>query len=56
MDESKRNASEESAQTSRDPEVLEKAKRRQFRDEYKRAIFEEADCSTEPGEVGVRMP
>ena len=55
MDESKRNPADESAQTSRDPEVLEKAKRRQFRDKYKLAILEEADCATEPGEVGAML-
>lgn len=40
------------ATTPPDPEVPEKAKRRQFSVEYKLRILEEADRATEPGEIG----
>ena len=35
-----------------DPEVVPKAKRRQFTAEYKLRIVREADASTEPGQIG----
>lgn len=35
-----------------DPEVVAKPTRRQFTAEYRLRILEEADCCTEPGEVG----
>ena len=36
-----------------DPEVVPKAKRRQYTAEYKLRILEEADaCTTEPGQIG----
>lgn len=38
-----------------DPEVLEKAKRRQFSAEYKQRILEEADRCTKPGELGALL-
>jgi len=38
-----------------DPEVVPKAKRRKFSVEYKRRILEEADHSTEPGQIGALL-
>jgi transposase len=38
-----------------DPEVMPKAKRRRFSAEYKRRILEEADQSTQPGEIGALL-
>ena len=35
-----------------DPEVVPRAKRRQFTTEYKLRILEEADRCTEPGQIG----
>ena len=35
-----------------DPEVVPKAKRRQFTAEYKLRIVQEADACTEPGQIG----
>ena len=35
-----------------DPEVVAKAKRRQFSAEYKRRILREANAATEPGAIG----
>lgn len=37
------------------PQVLEKAKRRQFSAEYKQRILEEADRCTKPGELGALL-
>lgn len=39
----------------RDPEVVPKAKRRQFTAEYKLRILEEADRCTEPGQIGALL-
>jgi transposase len=38
-----------------DPEVVAKAKRRQFTAEYKLAIVEEADHATDPGAIGALL-
>jgi transposase len=38
-----------------DPEVVPKAKRRQFTAEYKLRILEEADRCTEPGQIGALL-
>lgn len=38
-----------------DPEVSEKARRRQFSAEYKLRILREADASSEPGEIGALL-
>ena len=38
-----------------DPEVVPKAKRRQFTAKYKLRIVEEADACTEPGQVGALL-
>ena len=38
-----------------DPEVVPKAKRRTFSDEYKRRILEEVDNCAEPGQVGTSL-
>ncbi len=38
-----------------DPEVLEKARRRQFTAEYKLRIVQEADAAREPGEIGALL-
>jgi transposase-like protein len=38
-----------------DPEVVPRAKRRQFTTEYKLRILEEADCCTEPGQIGALL-
>jgi|GEM_PF-4897756 len=38
-----------------DPEVPEKAKRRQFTAEHKLRILEEADRATEPGQIGALL-
>jgi transposase-like protein len=38
-----------------DPEVVLKAKRRQFSAEYKRRILQEADACTEPGQIGALL-
>jgi transposase-like protein len=40
---------------ARDPEVVPKAKRRQFSAAYKLQIVEEADACTEPDEVGALL-
>ena len=39
-----------------DPEVVPKAKRRQFSAQYKVHILEEADVCTEAGQVGAVLP
>jgi len=45
-----------STDTSRpDPEVLEKAKRRQFSAEYKLGILKEADGCQEPGQIAALL-
>ena len=45
-----------STDTSRpDPEVLEKAKRRQFSAEYKLGILEEANACQEPGQIAALL-
>ena len=45
-----------STDTSRpDPEVLEKAKRRQFSAEYKLGIVEEANACQEPGQIAALL-
>src|ERR671914_1375344 len=38
-----------------DPEVPEKAQRRQFSAAYKQRILEEADCCTELGQIGALL-
>lgn len=38
-----------------DPEVVPKAKRRQFSAQYKTRILEEADACTEAGQVGALL-
>lgn len=38
-----------------DPEVPEKARRRQFSAEYKKRVLEEADACSEPGEIGALL-
>jgi transposase-like protein len=38
-----------------DPEVVPKAKRRNFSAEYKRRILEEANNCTEPGQIGALL-
>ena len=38
-----------------DPEVPEKAKRRQFNAEYKLGILEEADACQEPGQIAALL-
>lgn len=38
-----------------DPEVPEKARRRQFSAEYKMRILQEADACSEPGEIGALL-
>ena len=38
-----------------DPEVVPRAKRRQFTAKYKLRIVEEADACTEPGEIGALL-
>lgn len=38
-----------------DPEVVAKAKRRQFSAEYKRRILQEADACTQSGEIGALL-
>jgi transposase len=43
------------ATTPPDPEVLEKAKRRQFSIDYKLRILEEADRATEAGAIGALL-
>jgi transposase len=40
---------------ARDPELVERARRRQFTAEYKLRIVEEADACTESGEVGALL-
>jgi len=45
----------ESAARIPDPEVVLKAKRRQFSAEYKRRILQEAEACTEPGQIGVLL-
>jgi transposase-like protein len=40
---------------ARDPEVVPKARRRQFSAAYKLQIVEEADACTEPGEIGALL-
>ncbi len=40
------------ARPAPNPEVVAKPKRRQFAAQYRLRILEEADCCTEPGEVG----
>ena len=39
-----------------DPEVLEKAKRRQFPADFKLRVLEEADACREPGAVAAQAP
>jgi len=39
----------------RDPEVVEKPRRRQFTAEYKKRILKEAEACREPGEVGALL-
>lgn len=39
----------------KDPEVVEKASRRRFTDQYKRKIALEADRCTQPGEIGALL-
>lgn len=38
-----------------DPEVVPKARRRQFTAEYKLRILSEAECCTRPGEIGALL-
>ena len=39
----------------KDPEVVEKASRRRFTDQYKRQIALEAEQCTQPGEIGALL-
>ena len=40
---------------SKNPEVVEKAARRRFTEEYKRRIAIEAEACTQPGEIGALL-
>ena len=40
---------------SKNPEVIEKAARRRFTEEYKRRIAIEAEACTQPGEIGALL-
>jgi transposase-like protein len=48
-------AAPEARPTPPDPEVLERARRRQFTAAYKLRILEEADRSTLPGQLGILL-
>ena len=43
------------AKTAPDPEVLAKARRRQFTAEYKKRILAEVDSAAEPGAIGAML-
>lgn len=50
-----REASPKPQLTRPDPEVLEKAQRRQFTAAYKQQILDEAERCTEPGQIGALL-